>query len=126
MPALWSLCDLALIPLRNTPVFSTVIPSKLFEAMGMGVPVLMSLPQGEATRIVEQTRCGVCVPPEDPRAMADAVASLAADPSRMATLRAASSAAAPEYSRDRQAAKMASILAQALPSLKEASYSSDV
>ncbi|MCZ2099242.1 MAG: glycosyltransferase family 4 protein, partial [Anaerolineae bacterium] len=102
MPALWSLCDLALIPLRNTPVFATVIPSKLFEAMGMGVPVLMSLPEGEATAIVKRTGCGVCVPPEDPRAMADAVLTLAADAERMAALRSASAAAAPEYSRDRQ------------------------
>lgn len=110
MPALWSLCDLALIPLRNTPVFSTVIPSKLFEAMGMGVPVLMSLPEGEATAIVKRTGCGVCVPPEDPRAMADAVLVLAADAERMAALRSASAAAAPEYSRDRQAGRMVEVL----------------
>ena len=110
MPALWSLCDLALIPLRNTPVFATVIPSKLFEAMGMGVPVLMSLPEGEATAIVKRTGCGVCVPPEDPRAMADAVLTLAADAERMAALRSASAAAAPEYSRDRQAGRMVEVL----------------
>jgi len=110
MPALWSLCDLALIPLRNTPVFSTVIPSKLFEAMGMGVPVLMSLPEGEATAIVKRTGCGVCVPPEDPRAMADAVLALATDAERMAALRSASAAAAPEYSRDRQAGRMMGVL----------------
>ncbi|MCZ7560456.1 MAG: glycosyltransferase family 4 protein [Burkholderiaceae bacterium] len=110
MPALWSLCDLALIPLRNTPVFSTVIPSKLFEAMGMGVPVLMSLPEGEATGIVRRTGCGVCVAPEDPRAMADAVVALAGDGERMAALRSASAAAAPEYSRDRQAGRMVEVL----------------
>lgn len=110
MPALWSLCDLALIPLRDTPVFSTVIPSKLFEAMGMGVPVLMSLPEGEATAIVRRTGCGVCVAPEDSRAMADAVLSLADDGERMAALRSASAAAAPEYSRDRQAGRMVEVL----------------
>ncbi|MEB2353345.1 MAG: glycosyltransferase family 4 protein [Burkholderiaceae bacterium] len=110
MPALWSLCDLALIPLRNTPVFSTVIPSKLFEAMGMGVPVLMSLPEGEATGIVRRTGCGVCVAPEDPQAMVEAVLALAGDAERMATLRAASAAAAPEYSRDRQAGRMVEVL----------------
>ena len=27
----WSLCDVALIHLRNIPVFGTVIPSKMFE-----------------------------------------------------------------------------------------------
>ncbi len=119
MPALWSLCNLALIPLRDTRVFSTVIPSKLFEAMGMGVPVLMSLPQGEATRIVEATGCGVCVPPEDARALADTVAELAADQALMKVLRAASVAAAPTYSRDHQAAMMAGILTQTLPGATE-------
>lgn len=110
MPGLWSLCDLALIPLRNTPVFATVIPSKLFEAMGMGVPVLMSLPEGEATGIVKRTGCGVCVSPEDPRAMADAVVALAGDAERMAALRSASAAAAAEYSRERQAGRMVGVL----------------
>jgi len=111
MPGLWSLCDLALIPLRNTPVFSTVIPSKLFEAMGMGVPVLMSLPEGEATGIVQRTGCGVCVAPEDPRAMADAVLALASDAERMSALRSAAAAAAPAYSRERQAGRMVEVLA---------------
>jgi glycosyltransferase involved in cell wall biosynthesis len=110
MPGLWSLCDLALIPLRDTPVFSTVIPSKLFEAMGMGVPVLMSLPEGEATAIVKRTGCGVCVAPEDPGTMAEAVVELAGDGDRMAALRSASAAAAPEYSRDRQARRMVEVL----------------
>jgi len=120
MPGLWSLCDLALIPLRDTPVFSTVIPSKLFEAMGMGVPVLMSLPSGEATGIVEAAGCGVCVPPEDPQAMADAVVALAADPHRMSAMCSAAFAAAPSYSRETQAQRMAEVLAQLLePAMAE-------
>jgi len=28
MPEIWSLCDVALIPLRDAPVFKTVIPSR--------------------------------------------------------------------------------------------------
>jgi glycosyltransferase involved in cell wall biosynthesis len=110
MPRLWSLCDVSVIPLRNTPVFATVIPSKLFECMGMGVPVVMSLPPGEATRIVEQTGCGIVVPPEDPAALAAAIRALAADPGRMEQLRAASLAAAPNHSRDMQARKMGGVL----------------
>ncbi|WP_064747689.1 glycosyltransferase family 4 protein [Lysobacter antibioticus] len=114
MPRLWSLCDLSLIPLRDTPVFSSVIPSKLFEGMGMGIPALMSLPRGEATRIVESTGCGVCVPPEDGAAMAEAIRELAADPERMRRLREASLAAAPAYSRDRQATLMTDALSRLL------------
>jgi len=110
MPALWSVCDVALVPLRDNPVFATVIPSKIFESMGMGVPILMSLPDGEATRIVRETGAGVCVPPEDPRAMADAIVDLAEHPERVARLRAAARAAAPQFSRDQLAARMAGIL----------------
>jgi len=110
MPALWSLCDVAIVPLRDTPVFATVIPSKIFESMGMGVPLLMSLPEGEATALVRATGCGVCVPPENPLAMAQAIASLAGDHTRLAQLRAAASAAAPRFSRDALAVTMLQVL----------------
>jgi colanic acid biosynthesis glycosyl transferase WcaI len=111
MPALWSVCDVAVVPLRDNPVFATVIPSKIFESMGMGVPILMSLPEGEATGIVRGTGSGVCVPPENPDAMAAAIASLAGNPQQVADLRNAARTAAPRYSRDRLAMQMASILA---------------
>lgn len=110
MPALWSACDLSIVPLRNNPVFATVIPSKIFEAMGMGVPILMSLPEGEATAIVCSTESGVCVAPEDPEAMAAAIVALADDSERMAAYRKTARAAAPLYSRDNQARKMVAIL----------------
>jgi glycosyltransferase involved in cell wall biosynthesis len=114
MPKLWGLCDISLIPLRDNPVFGGVIPSKLFEGMGMGIPALMSLPRGEATRIVESTGCGLCVAPENAQAMADAIAQLAGDPERLQRLRAASVAAAPAYSRDRQAGLMSDALLRLL------------
>lgn len=111
MPALWSLCDCTIVPLRNSPVFATVIPSKIFESMGMGVPILMSLPEGEATAIINATGSGICVPPEAPPALAAAIVRLADSPAEMQTLRAAAWAAAPGYSRDAQAARMLDILA---------------
>ncbi len=113
MPELWSLCDLSIVPLRNTYTFAKVIPSKIFESMGMGVPILMSLPQGEATRIIQSTGAGVCVPPEDPVAMSEAIVALADDPQTMAKLRAAAWQSAPGFSRDALAEKMAWILATA-------------
>lgn len=110
MPALWSICDLSLVPLRDTPVFSTVIPSKIFESMGMGVPILMSLPEGEATGIIRRSGAGVCVPPEDPQAMAEAICLLADDPQTMADLRQTAFRVAPDYSRQTQADRMVSLL----------------
>ena len=113
MPRLWSVHDLALIPLRNQELFTTVIPSKIFEAMAMGMPVLVSVPAGEATRLVEATGCGFLVPPEDPQAMADAILRLEENPEERARYRAAGLAAAPRYSRDKQAALMLHVLEKA-------------
>ena len=59
MPAYWSVCDLALVPLKNTPLFTTVIPSKIFEAMGMGRAIVLAAPEGEASQIVRGTGAGV-------------------------------------------------------------------
>lgn len=112
MPALWSVCNLSIVPLRDTPVFATVIPSKIFESMGMGVPILMSLPEGEGTSIIRSSNSGICVPPEEPQAMAAAIEALADDPARMAELRRTAHAAAPGFSRDTQAERMVAILEQ--------------
>lgn len=109
MPQLWSLCNISIVPLRNTPVFSTVIPSKIFESMAMGVPILMSLPEGEATDMIKSTGSGICVPPENPRAMADALLMLAKQKEVWLDLRESGLAAAPQFSRGQLAATMISI-----------------
>jgi colanic acid biosynthesis glycosyl transferase WcaI len=110
MPRLWSLCDVSLVPLRNTPTFSTVIPSKIFESMGMGAAILISLPEGEATAIIRHNDCGMCVPPENAMALAAAIITLADDRSALAKLKQNSASAAASYSRDALAQQMAEIL----------------
>lgn len=110
MPSLWSICDLTLIPLRNANLFSSVIPSKLFESMGMGIPVLMSIPEGEATAIVREAGCGDCVAPDDPKSLADAIERLARSPNTMAEFRDHAMAASGDYSREGQAVKMSHAL----------------
>jgi glycosyltransferase involved in cell wall biosynthesis len=110
MPALWSACDLALIPLRDDPVFATVVPSKLFEAMAHGVPVLLSVPEGEASALVREQGCGVVTPPEDPRSMGAAIRTLQSSRERLSELRARALAAAPQFSRERQAERVLDVL----------------
>lgn len=112
MPRLWSLCDLTVVPLRDSPVFSTVIPSKIFESMGMGVPILISVPAGEAVEIVLNAHAGVAVPPEDPISMAREIERLADDRHALARLKTSARSAADRYSRGGQAEKMLSILEQ--------------
>jgi colanic acid biosynthesis glycosyl transferase WcaI len=103
MPRVWSLCDVALVHLKDQPAFAEVIPSKMFEAMGMGLPLLLVAPAGEASRILEADRAGLFVPAADPQGLADAARRLAGDGTLKADLAAASLAAAPRHTRERQA-----------------------
>jgi colanic acid biosynthesis glycosyl transferase WcaI len=112
MPTLWSACDLTVIPLRDNPVFAGVMPSKLFEAMAHGVPVVMSLPEGEATALVREQGCGVVVPPENPAALAAAIRMLSLSRARLNELRERALAAAPKFSRQHQAERLLRVLEQ--------------
>jgi glycosyltransferase involved in cell wall biosynthesis len=114
MPDVWSLCDVALVHLRDTPLFESVIPSKIFEAMGMGLPILLACPTGEASHIVQESGAGICVRPEDPEALANAAALLAGNSELTRKLASRSQAAAPYYSRERQARDYMAALERAL------------
>ncbi|MEQ8194753.1 MAG: glycosyltransferase family 4 protein [Rhodospirillales bacterium] len=110
MPRIWSLCDVALVHLRDHPAFANVIPSKMFEAMAMSLPILLAVPDGEARRILEADKAGVWVAPENPQALADAVRRLSAEPEQYRALADAGLAAAPRHSREQQARDMLAVL----------------
>ena len=110
MPAYWSLCDLALVHLRDLPVFATVIPSKMFEAMGMGLPVVMCLPRGEAADIIEGEGVGRWCPPEDPQALAATVENLLTDHAARDAMRSRTAASALLHSREQQARDFLAVL----------------
>lgn len=59
-----SILDVCLINLKKSPLFTTVIPSKMFENAGMGKPILMGV-EGEAKDIIESYGAGVCFEPEN-------------------------------------------------------------
>ena len=113
VPDIWSLCDAALVHLKDDPTFTEVIPSKIFEAMGMGLPILISAPEGEATQIVAAEYAGVVLPPEDPPALSAAVRSLRDDHADRRKYAENSLAAAPRYSRKKQADEMIRVFAAA-------------
>ncbi|MFV0278424.1 MAG: glycosyltransferase family 4 protein, partial [Parahaliea sp.] len=111
MPAVWSLCDISLISLRDTPLFTKVIPSKIFESMGMALPMIIACPSGEATGIIASSGSGLVVKSEDPKALAEGVLSLYRDRGRLAELSRASLASASDYDRSAQAQLMLKSLA---------------
>lgn len=110
MPRWWSLCDAALVHLKNDPVFSEVIPSKIFEAMAMGLPIVLCGPEGEASHIIRHEAAGLCCGSTDPAELAGAIESLYRDRQRLASCATASLAAAPRYSRRRQADDMLKVI----------------
>ena len=59
-----SVLDICLINLGKSELFTTVIPSKIFENAAMGIPILMGV-EGEARQIVESYNAGVCFEPEN-------------------------------------------------------------
>ncbi len=113
MPAIWSLCDLGLVHLKREELFTTVIPSKIFECFGMGVPVLFAGPVGEGSQIVAECDAGVLTPAEDSLALARSVEDLANNPVEVARLARNARAAAPRFDRRLGAQRMAEILARA-------------
>jgi len=65
MPRVLASADACLVHLRRTELFETVIPSKIFEMMAMGKPIIMGV-RGDALQIVEESGAGVPMEPEDP------------------------------------------------------------
>jgi len=63
-------------------LFHITIPSKVFDYLAMGRPILIGV-DGEARRIVEQAGAGVYFDPDDPRHLAKLIRELADDPERV-------------------------------------------
>jgi colanic acid biosynthesis glycosyl transferase WcaI len=110
MPQLWSLCNVALVHLKNNPVFAEVIPSKIFEAMGMGLPILLAAPAGEASAIITEEEVGIWVAPEQPQALADAALQLYEQPELCQQYAKQSQQRAYYHSRERQANEVLAVL----------------
>ena len=77
--------DVSVVHLRDTPVFRTVLPSKIFDAMMLERPIVLGV-QGEARQLVEESGGGLCIPSEDADALVAAVRQLKDDPALYARL----------------------------------------
>lgn len=113
VPAIWSVCDVALVHLRDSVVFSEVIPSKIFEAMAMELPTLLVAPLGVASDIILSTRSGVWAPADQPDRLAHVAARLAEKPRLLEMLGRNGATASGRFSRHRQAEKMIKVLEDA-------------
>lgn len=105
----WALLDVSITHLKRDTLFKTVVPSKLFECMAMGLPVLHGV-EGVSAELVSRLGVGIVFPPEDAAALAEAVLALAAAPERRAELARNGRAAAGEFDRSALANRMLHVL----------------
>jgi glycosyltransferase involved in cell wall biosynthesis len=75
-PEVLNASDVCLATL-HTEVRTPVVPSKILSIMAAARPVVAAMnPDGDAPGLIEEAQCGLAVPPEDPKALADAILSL--------------------------------------------------
>jgi glycosyltransferase involved in cell wall biosynthesis len=122
VPRYWSLLDVSVIHLRNTELFTTVIPSKLFECMGMGIPVLHGVP-GESSEIVVREGVGQIFAPENAQSLVAALRGMRSDAHAFAAYRANGLRAAKRYDRKNLAAAMLDSIIHSLARTKVRSNS---
>jgi len=118
MPEILSALDVAVVPLRRLNLFKAALPNKLFESMGAGVPVVVSI-EGEAKNLVEKAGGGICVPPEDAAALASAILFLYKHPElRQSMGRSAKQFMAANYDRRFIAQRVEQALLQLFPKVQ--------
>jgi len=74
--------DLLLVPLKADDLFDWFIPSKMFDFMACGKPVILTV-NGEARKILEESGGGVYVPADNPSLLAQKILELSNDRERL-------------------------------------------
>tara|TARA_B100000579_G_C22815020_1_gene847361 strand:+ start:760 stop:1953 length:1194 start_codon:yes stop_codon:yes gene_type:complete len=64
--------SICLVPLKNKKLFESALPSKMFEYMACAKPVILGV-RGEAEKIINSSKAGIVVEPENSRMLADAI-----------------------------------------------------
>ena len=75
IPEILSATDCLLIHLKGKELFSTVIPSKIFEAMAMNKPIIMGV-KGDSRDIVMEANAGIEMEPDNPTSLVQCLVKL--------------------------------------------------
>jgi glycosyltransferase involved in cell wall biosynthesis len=94
----WRLSDITLVLLKDIPLFRTVIPSKIFEAMATGTPIITNV-RGELQTLLEPLGTAEIIEPSSLNALTEAIEKLVRDPARRQALSAAAVKASCQYDR---------------------------
>lgn len=66
--------NLSVVLLKKNPLFLSVVPSKLYESMAFGKPIVLGV-EGEAKEILETAKAGICIRSENEVDMKEAILS---------------------------------------------------
>ncbi len=110
VPSYLSIIDVALIPLKKSDTFKTVIPSKIFESSAMQKPILLGV-EGEAQEIIEKYDAGLCFEPENEEDFLEKLEQIR-EPLRYKTLQEGCAKLSKAYDRNQLAKKMLEIVQQ--------------
>ncbi|RMD99593.1 MAG: glycosyltransferase, partial [Deltaproteobacteria bacterium] len=80
LPQLLADVDIGLVPLRANALFEGTLPLKVFELMAAAKPIVASVPPGELSTLIEESGCGIAVPPGDPNPFIAAIEQLLEHP----------------------------------------------
>jgi colanic acid biosynthesis glycosyl transferase WcaI len=79
LPPYFSIAECGLASLLPIPLYDGARPSKIFPILASSKPLIF-VGQGETARLVDESKAGVVVPPEDPKALASAIRLLIENP----------------------------------------------
>jgi glycosyltransferase involved in cell wall biosynthesis len=113
IPRYWSLLNVSIVHLRRAELFTSVIPSKLFECMSMGVPVLHGV-AGESAEIVEREGVGRIFEPENSEQLVKTLLAMKGNRDLLESYRVRCLEAAPRYDRAALAIRMLAHIQQAV------------
>ena len=105
----WSLLDISIIHLKKDPLFEKVIPSKLFECMAMGIPVLHGV-LGESAEIVSRLGVGKVTTPDNSQVLAQELLNLSRNTPELTQMKEAALKSANQFDRRALGEDMLTIL----------------
>lgn len=115
----WNLSDVCLVHLKNSDTFKTVIPSKMFEAMGYGKPILMVSPEGEASSILLSAKAGWHTSSYQLKDFVNMVEEIQKNTVELQRLSENSLQSSKEFTRQKQADDFLSVISTVVDSLKK-------
>ena len=114
LPKYWGFIDVGLVHLKNDPIFETVIPSKIFETMASGRPIIYCGPNSDGSNLIIEYQCGIISKPDDPQDLASKIIKLKDNPDLYKTLAINGKKASFNFSREIQAKKTLDSLKKAI------------